>query len=464
MLIPAPFLRPLALLVCILFVAAAAPPPCPAFGIKEEREIGEKLLSLVTRQFKVLDEPDVAGYINELGKSIVKVSGTSFFDFHFFIIDNREFNAFAAPSGLIFVHSGLVASCASEDELVAVLAHEIAHVQSRHIAKQMEKSAKVNIGTLALIIAGIAVGAGPVGNALIAGSMAASASLALKFSREDEEEADRLAYNWMVKMGRDRSAMLTMLRRMRRIAALQSGDLPQYLLTHPDPGARMGYVIELLARDNGKVREKKQDDEFAFRRFRLRVMAMSQGMRAGAAAGATGDARWKAYGLAIDNMEQGDYRNAIKKLKRVAALFPGRTEPESDLGVVYFRAGRLKEAERELKKARKRAPDIYSSYYLARTLEEEGDFAAALDLFRRLQTQMDFSASFHLHMSRCLDASGSHGAARYHLALHHWYQGRGKAAIRELEKAVKMLPARSPLRQKAETRLKRIRYLEKKGG
>ncbi len=462
-------LRPLALAVLFFFLIAAIPLPAAAeFGIKQEKEVGEKLLSLVSRKFKLIEEPDVVEYINNLGQEIVRASGTTFFDFHFFVIDDREFNAFAAPSGLIFVHSGLIAACENEDELAAVIAHEVGHIQSRHIARQMEKSTKVGIGTLALLIAGIAIGAGPIGNAMIAGSMAANASMALKFSREDEEEADRLAYNWMGEMGRDRGAMLTMLKRMRRISIIQSASLPSYLLTHPDPGARMEYIRDLLQRDKyTRPKTTARPDDFVFKRFRLRIMSLSSSLSGGIGlnepqkASAAGRKQFNLYGMALNSLEQGDYQNAEKRLRRVEQYFPTQTVIKTDLGVTLFRAGRLAAAEKVLKRAHETNPDAYNTFYLARTLEERGRYNAALKLYRRTGSTLAFSASLHLHQGLCLDALGSHGAAHYHLGLSQWYGGRGKAAIREFKKAMELLPSESPLQKKAEETMKKIKHLEK---
>ncbi len=246
-----------------------------AFSVGEEKELGEKLLSVVRQEFTLLDDPDISQYINSLGQEIVKEAGPQYFNFHFFVINNKEFNAFAAPSGLIFVHSGLIETMDNEDELFGVLAHETGHVVSRHIAQRMEKDKKMSIGTAALILAGIAVGAGPLGEALITGSMAASESMNLHFSRQDEEEADRLAYEWMKEDNRNPQEMVTMLQKMVRISKYRLGNTPPYLLTHPEPERRVGYVQDLLYIDKGKKYPEHSD--FAFQRFKARILALCQG-------------------------------------------------------------------------------------------------------------------------------------------------------------------------------------------
>jgi len=103
-----------------------------AFSVGEEQKIGDKLLGMVRRSFKLLDDPDISQYINELGDEILTVTGNQFFDYHFFVINNREFNAFAAPSGLIFIHSGLIETMENEGELISVMAHECGHDHRRY--------------------------------------------------------------------------------------------------------------------------------------------------------------------------------------------------------------------------------------------------------------------------------------------------------------------------------------------
>ena len=173
------------------------------FSVGEEKEAGEKLLVFVRREFKLLDEPDLAQYINRLGRQALKTSGPQYFDYHFFVLDNKQFNAFAAPSGLIFFHTGLIETMADENELLSVMAHEIGHVQCRHIAERIDKSSKISLGTLAMILTGIAVGNPEVAEAVIVGSMATAETMILNFSRKDEEEADRFAYRLLNDSQRD---------------------------------------------------------------------------------------------------------------------------------------------------------------------------------------------------------------------------------------------------------------------
>jgi len=221
------------------------PAPAAAFSVGDEKKIGDQLITMVRKEFRLLDDPDISQYINELGRSTLEVAGPQYFDYHFFVINNKELNAFAAPSGLIFFHSGLIESLENEGELVGVVAHEIGHVVSRHLADRMSKSAKINAATTLGVLLGIAIGAGPLSEAIISGSVAAGQSANLSFSRLDEEEADRLAFKWMQDMNRNPEVMVDMLRKIHNMNRYRQGYVPPYLLTHPGPDIRMSYIQDL---------------------------------------------------------------------------------------------------------------------------------------------------------------------------------------------------------------------------
>ncbi|MBU1139484.1 MAG: M48 family metalloprotease, partial [Proteobacteria bacterium] len=107
------------LTVITIFVSTVS--KSAALTVGEERELGEQLLFQIRLAFPLLDDPDIFQYINELGQEVLTVAGVQYFDYHFYIVNSTQFNAFAAPSGLVFFYSGLIEQMKQEDELVAVL-------------------------------------------------------------------------------------------------------------------------------------------------------------------------------------------------------------------------------------------------------------------------------------------------------------------------------------------------------
>jgi len=423
--------------------------PVFAFTVGEEREVGEELLAIVRKELKVIDDPDVVQYINRVGGDILRVAGPQFFNYHFFVIDNKEFNAFAAPSGLIFVHSGLIRTMGTEGELVSVIAHEIGHAASRHIADRIAKSTKVNVGTAAAALAGILLGAGPVSEALVAGSLAAGTTMNLKFSRQDEEEADRLAYQYMERLHRNPEAMASMLQKMYRIDRYRQGQVPSYLLTHPEPANRLSYVQDLLLRGN-KAASYPVEDEFAFRRIKCRILSRSEEpqrllpvyqRQAAREDGDPGQRVMAQYGISLVQLTNADFRGAMASLAKVMAYFPDKPILITDLGVIYFEAGDYGKALALFQQAYGIAPDDdYTKYNLARALVHQRLPAEAQRLYEQLLVDMPDNAELHSQLGRLKAEMGDLAAGYYHLGAYHWYGGDTKMAKRYLHQAIEGLP------------------------
>ena len=420
--------------------------PAFAFSVGEEKDVGEQLLAIVRKEFKVIDDPDVVQYVNRVGGNILRTAGPQFFDYHFFIIDDKEFNAFAAPSGMIFIHSGLIRTMDSEGELVSVIAHEVGHAASRHIADRIAKSTKINAGTAAMALAGILLGAGPVSEALVVGSLATGTTMNLKFSRQDEEEADRLAYKYMKQLGRDPQSMVGMLRKMYRIDRYRPGQVPAYLLTHPQPALRMGYVQNLLQMDGSG--HYQAEDQFAFRRIKCRILALSEDplsllpvyQREAADDTLDADRRMMAlYGISLAQVANAEFDAAIDSLAKVIKHYPDKNILQTDLGVVYFEAGRIDEALAIFRKAIVVDPDCYhTKYYLSKSLSRQGRLSEASVLYEELLVKMPDNADLHLQLGRIMGERGDVGAGYYHLGAYHWYDGNAKTAKNYLQQALSL--------------------------
>jgi predicted Zn-dependent protease len=439
-----------------------------ALTISEERELGEKLLSIVRAEFDLLDEPDLTQYITRIGREVLKETGSSYFDYHFFVVKDKEINAFAAPSGLIFFNAGLIEAMSNENELVSVMAHEAGHIVSRHYANRLKKSTTTSIATAALILAGIAMGGGAVSEALITGAMATNATMGLKFSRADEEEADRLAYKWMRAQGRDPADMVDMLRTLRKINLYRSANIPPYLLTHPEPHTRMGYVQDLLLyTNNGAYRNI---DEFEFQRFQYRILSQSKDPHVlipnfkkniAAADAEHRGAVMEYYGLAQALQAVADYDAAEKALQKVIDHYPDKTILNTDLGVIFFESGRYSEALRIFNQAWETDRNCnYTTYYLGRTLEQTGSLDRAIQLYDELLAVQPDYADLYYRLGKIWAAKGNEGVGYYYLGVYHWYGGDAPSAKLNLNRAQKDLAADDPFHAKARAMLAKIERLE----
>lgn len=461
-----------ALLLCGLSIALPAG-PAQGFSVSEEKELGERLLVLIRKEFKLLDEPDITGYVRKLGRKILAVAGPQFFDYHFFVINNKEFNAFAAPSGLIFIHSGLIEATATEGELLGVLAHEVGHAASRHYADRLGKSKKINMGTTALALAGMVLGGGSaLGEAVMAGSMATGTTLGLQFSRQDEEEADRLAYKWMREMSRDPAEILGMLKKMRAISRYRRAQLPAYLLTHPEPEQRQFYIEDRLFMDRAPTRPKARDEaeEFEFQRVKYRILSLTRPphellpllqnkLKDGDQALDSFMAR---YGLVQVHLANRDHDQALAELHRIMSRFPNQPLLLADLGLINLEAGRLEQARQFLADAAARAPENpYILFHLARVRQQAGQLAEASTIYEQLLGLIPDYSRLHYRLGQLRADQGQKVAGHYHLGLYHWYEGDVKMARHHLNEALKGAPEEDPVHQQAKEQLAEIDRLEK---
>ncbi len=216
------------------------------FTIDDEKKLGKEFYDKMEKNHLLLENKRLNDYINKIGNLILAQSKKAPFEFHFSIVNSNAINAFATPGGYIYINKGLINVAENEGELAGVMAHEIGHANARHVASIIEKSQKLNIATLAAIIAGAFLGGGGEATAAIAAfSVAGSSSLTLKFMREHEEEADRLGISYLVSAGYYPAAMVDFLKIMKQHEFI-SKTMPSYLMTHPGTDQRIFYLDSLV--------------------------------------------------------------------------------------------------------------------------------------------------------------------------------------------------------------------------
>lgn len=441
-----------------------------SFTVGEEREVGEKLLYAVRAAFPVVGEPDIHQYITNLGREVLTVAGVQYFDYRFYVVESEQFNAFAAPSGLIFFYTGLIESMTSEDELVSVLAHEIGHVVKRHLASRMQKGKIVNFATLGLALAAIAFGGGgAAAQALMTGSLAAGQSAQLHFSREDEIEADLMAYKWINDLQRDPYGQKEMLKTMRRITRYRMGQVPQYLLTHPDPEARLDYVEGLLAADHKVVRERTSENDFSFLRFKYRLMSMVKDSKAARAylASKMSDSRssefevtMARYGLSQLDRKENSLERALKQLDQVIEQLPGREILSVDRAILLAEMGQIEQAKTILKKASRNDPfDMHATYHLAKILNKTGDTEEALQLFFDVSYEMPEYPTVYFEIGKIFSQQGLEIQSRFYLGKYNLYEGKLKLAASNFKQVFKSAQSDQKMKDESEKMLSLIEKL-----
>jgi predicted Zn-dependent protease len=218
-------------------VDTSAEPGWNLFSVKQDVELGRQSAAEIERQVRLLRDARVEKYVNAVLARLTKVAPGARYPYRARVIDAREINAAALPGGFLYVNRGLIEAARSEAELAGVLGHEVAHVALRHGTQQASKAYAAQAG-LGLI--GRLLGRGRENReALIEaiGGLGLDAAF-LKFSRNDEYQADHVGLRLVNEAGYDPEAMATFFDKLREEARRDPGRLEQFLSSHPAPGDR----------------------------------------------------------------------------------------------------------------------------------------------------------------------------------------------------------------------------------
>ena len=351
------FLRPTLLTLACLLALPVAANDLPSLGDassalvspQQEHQLGRAWLSLVRGQVRQLSDPQLKDFVES---SVYRISETSQLQdrrLEFVLLDSPQINAFAAPGGIIVVNGGLFLYAQTEAEYASVMAHELAHLSQRHFARGLEAQQRMQIPMMAGMLAGIvaaAAGAGDLGIAAIASTQAAAMQEQRRFSRQNEQEADRIGLVNLEKAGYDPRAMPSMFERLMRQYRYDRLP-PEFLLTHP--------VSESRIADTRNRAEQFQDggtnDSLRYQLMRARVQVIyeetpglaAKRFRAMLAENPELDAA--RYGLAIAQIKRAQHPQARETLQPLLSKAPNDiaynlAQVESDLA-----ANRLAEAQ-----------------------------------------------------------------------------------------------------------------------
>src|SRR5262245_42986661 len=254
-------------------------PASSALSLDDEYRIGLQIVRQLRDEGQVIDDPEATEYLQGLGSRIVaQASGDSGQRFQFFFVRDDTINAFALPGGFIGVNYGLVLATRNEAQLAGVLAHEIAHVTQRHIARRVRSQGRQSIATMAAILASILIGAATGSSDAAMGgiSMAQGAAMQqqINFTRANENEADRVGMGFLAAAGFDPYGMPDFFETMGRRTSLQATNrnaLPEILQSHPVTTNRIAESRARAAQFK-EVRPLPETISYSLTRERLRVL------------------------------------------------------------------------------------------------------------------------------------------------------------------------------------------------
>lgn len=243
------------------------------FSPEQEYQLGRAWLRMFRSRAPTLDDPLLQDYLEDLVYRLATHSELQDRRIEVVIVDNPVINAFAVPGGVIGIHTGLLLYAQSEDELATVLAHEIAHLSQRHFSRGVEQQQK----NMPLMLAGMLAGAvllattgSDAGLAALSTTQAAALDAQLRFSRSNEQEADRIGMQTMVNADMDPHAAPQMFERMLQSSRYSGGNrMPEFMRTHPLSESRISDTRNRARRY--PVMVKEQSLPFHLMRARVQV-------------------------------------------------------------------------------------------------------------------------------------------------------------------------------------------------
>ncbi|MGH8549478.1 MAG: beta-barrel assembly-enhancing protease [Methylococcales bacterium] len=207
----------------------------------QEQELGAAFFRSLYGNIRINQDLEIDDFIESLGERLAVNSDNPFQSFHFFVVIDPAINAFAGPGGYIGVNSGLILITESESELASVVAHEIGHVTQRHLYRAFEAARRLTIPSAAALLAAILIGtqSPQLGQAAIIAAQAGSAQYQIDFTRNNEQEADRVGMQNLARSNFDPRAMPAFFERLDRSSRYYGEGPPEFLRTHPVTASRV---------------------------------------------------------------------------------------------------------------------------------------------------------------------------------------------------------------------------------
>ncbi len=463
----------------------------------QQEEYGGMLLAQLRHHEYILEDPLIDSWLDSLGSRLGASSDRSSQSFTFFMLRERQINAFATLGGYIGVNAGLVLAADREDEVAGVVAHEISHVTQQHVLRGAERAQRdqlpILLGMLGAIVAAQSAGGSASGEATQAAIMSAmglAQQRQINYTRSNEHEADRIGMQTLARAGYDPGAMaefFTVMQARSRANAAGAYDMPDYLMTHPVTTTRISEAKERAARlakvgsrfepgmiatenpllPNGLIIQATASGGtgyFDIARERLRVLSADSAPAAVreyeqiAGRGELNAAQ--RYGLAIAQLRAGKAPAAARQLRTLLDERPGDLWVELGLGEAESRSGQRAAADARFERLLQRLPRnraVVLTY--AATLLERNDVASgkrAQAALRPLAGQSANDPEFQRSFARASEIAGEPIRAGEAYAEAAFLSGRAEQALVQLNVLKKRPEVDYYARARIEARIARI--------
>lgn len=316
---------------------------------QQDKALGAYFMRQIRQSGVVLDDVEITSYVESLGHKLATHSENPGFGFTFFMVNEPSINAFAGPGGYIGINVGLFLASETESEMAGVMAHEIAHVTQRHLARAFDAQDKMSIPTTAAMLAAILIGATTdpaAGAAALTAASAAGMQYQINFTRANEKEADRVGIQTLADAEFDPYGMPRFFERLQKNSKLYGTRPPEFLSTHPVTTNR---IAEATSRADSYPKVKVYTNlDFLLLRAKLRVsnydnpkQVLSDFQRYQGDSGKSAVDQYEFAALLSVNEKHGE---ALKIMKKLQASDPDRITYRLALARIMRAANQLEPA------------------------------------------------------------------------------------------------------------------------
>jgi beta-barrel assembly-enhancing protease len=252
--------------LCVLPALAVIFASC-SVSQDQEVEIGRQNAEEINAQLPIVTDPAISSYIQALGESIAKTTSRANLDWHFYVVNSKQVNAFALPGGYIYVNRGLIESADKLDELTGTLGHEIGHVIERHSVKDMQTQQKANFGLAVVCTLTSICHSGLTQVAVQVGGTA----LFARHSRLDELQADSEGVVNVVRAGYDPQGIPDLFQVLLKQRQYEPTIVEGWFASHPLEEARIAKAKQLIRSARAESGRRLLVDTPQFHAFKERV-------------------------------------------------------------------------------------------------------------------------------------------------------------------------------------------------
>ncbi len=419
-----------------------------------EEQIGREVATQIRRSHNMIDDLEINEYLHTIGYSLVANSDDAYQNFHFFLIDSKQINAFATPGGVIAVYSGLFLSTDTESELASVIGHEIAHVTQRHLARSFEKANQMSMPVLAGMIAGVLVGAASgnasIGAATALGLSAASAQARINYTRANEKEADRIGMRYLSRSGYDPLGMPGFFQKLARKNRYVGQNYPEFLRTHPITINRIAEAMQGAQQYKQSMKAFKHPLNYRLMKAKLRVLTSNNSNSVlhyyyeKVKHNTLSIHPEYYYGYALSLFKQGAYKKAIGLLIKLHQLTPQNTAYLIALANTYIAIDSpdyIKKGLALLSKNFKHSPyNLVIVMNYANALQKTGNIKKSIKILEAYHKDNFKHPAIYKLLSITLGKDKQGVQAHIAESRYYYLQGMLSAAIEQLDIAKRITP------------------------